>query len=153
MRTRRLMFRWSLVTGGLIALFWAIYYLFTGSVPTVTSIKMTEAWELSLPFGISRWWDVLIGPIWSIIVIYSLPKLKGKDDDLAVSLIIGVITGLGASLIIGLGVGLAVGLAAGLAAGLGVGLAAGLGVGLAALIKLIANQRFWGKIGNWLMVK
>jgi len=90
MRTK-LMLRWSLVTGGLIALFWAIYYLIAGSVPTVTSIKMTETWTLSSPLGISRWWDILIGPIWSIIIIYLLTKFKDEDDDLVVGLGAGLV--------------------------------------------------------------
>ena len=68
-RKQKLMIRWSIVTGGLIALFWAIWYLATGEVPIVTSIKMTPNWNYVLPFGISRWWDILIGPIWSLIKI------------------------------------------------------------------------------------
>jgi hypothetical protein len=162
------MLRWSLVVGGLIALFWVIYYLIVGSVPTVTSIKMTETWTMSLPFGISRWWDIMFGPIWSIIIIYLLTKLKGKDDDLVAALVVGLgvslIVGLVAGLTVGLGAGLGVSLIFGLAAGLGVslivGLGAGLGVsltvglgaglifGLVALIKLI-----WAKVGNWFMAK
>ncbi len=59
-RTKQLMVRWSLVTSDLIALFWSIYYLIAGSVPTVSSIKMTGTWTISLLFGISLWWDILI---------------------------------------------------------------------------------------------
>jgi len=151
------MLRWSLVTGGLIALFWAIYYLIAGSVPTVTSIKMTETWTLSSPLGISRWWDILIGPIWSIIIIYLLTKFKDEDDDLVVGLGAGLVAGLGVglgaglvadlgvSLVVGLGVSLVAGLVAGLGISLVVGLVVGLGVGLGALIKFIASQ--------WLMAK
>jgi len=134
MRTQKLMFRWSLVTGGLIALFWAIYSLSTGSVPIVTSVKMTSTWTMSLPFGISRWWDILIGPIWSIIIISFLTKLKDKDDIL------------GASLAFGLGASLAFGLTFGLGAGLLFGLAF-------CLVAIISSKSFWSKIGNWLMAK
>ncbi|HLD27367.1 MAG TPA: hypothetical protein VJB39_00770 [Patescibacteria group bacterium] len=159
MRTKQLMLRWSLVTGGLIALFWVIYYLIAGSVPTVTSMKVTDT--LSLPFGISRWWDILIGPIWSIIIIYLFTKLKGKDGDLVAALvaglgfglIFGLIFGLASGLAFGLAVSLAFGLAASLIFGLTSGLAFGLGFGLVALIKLIASQGFWTKAGSWLMAK
>ena len=161
MRTKQLMLRWSLVTGGLIALSWVIYYLIAGSVPTVTSMKVTDTWTLSLPFGISRWWDILIGPIWSIIIIYLFTKLKGKDGDLVAALVAGLGFGLIFGLIFGLASGLAFGLASGLAFGLAAslifgltsGLAFGLGFGLVALIKLIASQGFWTKAGSWLMAK
>src|SRR4030042_1659006 len=67
-RKRKLMWRWSLITAGLIALFWTMWYLITGQVPVMTSIKMTPELTWQLPFGISRWWDILIGPIWSFIL-------------------------------------------------------------------------------------
>lgn len=96
MRTRqyKLMFRWSLLTTGLIALFWTIWYLIAGSVPTITSIKMTDTWTYFLPFGISRWWDILIGPIWSTIIILLLTTFKVKDDDWPAGLVFGLAFGL-----------------------------------------------------------
>ena len=133
-KTKQLILRWSLVTGGLIALFWAIWYLITGEVPVVTSIKISSNWTYVLPFGVSRWWDILIGPIWSTIIILLLTskKLKG-DKDRIFGLVVGLIVSLGVSLVASLG------------AGLGVSLVVGLGVGLGALIKFIASQ--------WLMAK
>ena len=140
-KTKQLILRWSLVTGGLIALFWAIWYLITGGVPVVTSIKISSNWTYVLPFGVSRWWDILIGPIWSTIIILLLTskKLKG-DEDRIFGLVVGLVVGLGA------------GLGAGLVAGLGVGPVVSLGVGLVALIKVV-SVNFWTKVWNWLLVK
>ena len=145
-KTKQLILRWSLVTGGLIALFWAIWYLITGGVPVVTSIKISSNWTYVLPFGVSRWWDILIGIFWSTIIILLLTskKLKG-DEDRIVSLIFGLVAGLIAGLGVSLGVGLIVGLVASLVAGLsvslGASLIAGLGAGLIAglIASLIAG--------------
>lgn len=95
MKIRQLMFRWSLVTGGLIALFWAVYYLIAGDVPVVISIKMTKEWIITLPFGISRWCDILIGPIYSIflILLFTNKKLK-EGHDLRFHIVSGMIMGL-----------------------------------------------------------
>jgi len=68
-RRIKLMIRWSILTAAVIVLFWTIYYLIVGKVPVVTSIGITGIWTYVLPFGISRWWDVLIGPIWSVVII------------------------------------------------------------------------------------
>ena len=159
MRTQKLMFRWSLVTGGLIALFWAIYSLSTGSVPIVTSVKMTSTWTMSLPFGISRWWDILIGPIWSIIIISFLTKLKDKDDILgggypfickpclySISSFLTKLKDKDDILVTGLLLGLAFCLVLGLAFCLVLGLAF-------CLVAIISSKSFWSKIGNWLMAK
>lgn len=90
-RKVKLMWRWLIVTATVIALFWTIWYLATGSVPTVTSLKMTETWTINLGFGISRWWDILIGLIWSIIIIliFTSEKIQ-KDEDLGVGLVVGL---------------------------------------------------------------
>jgi len=63
-RKHKLMIRWSLMTAGVIAIFWTIWYLVVGNVPVVTSVGANH-----LCFGISRWWDILIGPIWSVTLI------------------------------------------------------------------------------------
>lgn len=153
-RTKQLIIHWSIRTGGLITLFWTVWYLVIGEVPTITSIKMTESWIYVLPFGISRWSDILIGPIWSTIIILLLTgkRLKNNKDlvaGLVAGLIVGLLyglvfglgTGLGICLCVGLGVGLVVKLATELIAGpnvelvcglvvkLGAGLGFGLGVG------------------------
>ena len=135
MRERRMALQWSIVTAGLIALFWAIWGLINGSVPVVTSIRMTGNWTLALPFGISRWWDILIGPIWSTAVVFLVTNKRVKEDrDLTYGLILGLAFGLALGLafglVVGLGFGLVGGLVFGLALGLGFGLVGGLVFGL-----------------------
>jgi len=124
MKTRDLTIRWSLLTGGLIALFWAGYYFFVGSVPVVASIKMTDSWIYILPFGISRWWDILIGPIWSTIIILLVDseRFRRKEGDETIALAFGLIF----TLLIGLLIGLTVGGGEPLCNGLLIGLAGGL---------------------------
>lgn len=137
-RKIKLMWRWSLLSAGMIVLFWFVWYLMAGSVPTISQIKMTPDWTIQLPFGISRWWDILIGPIWSVllIIIFTNKKITENDDSVA-----------------GLVVGLGVGLAFGLAFGLGAGLAFGLGAGLVILINKLFSMSFWRSVGNWLIAK
>ena len=87
-RKIKLIVRWSIFTAGSIALFWFIWYLITGSVPTVTSIRITTVtsiiirpeWTIQLPFGISRWWDILIGPIWFVFCIPILTKKEVAEE-------------------------------------------------------------------------
>ena len=142
-RRKRLMWRWSLISAGLIAAFWSVWYLVAGEVPVVTSIRLTPNHSWEMPFGISRWWDILIGPIWSLVLIpLFTSEQKEEKEDFFVGLAFGLGVGLVASLVVGLDacllVSLAVGLGAGLRAGrdiglgacLGACLAAGLGVGL-----------------------
>lgn len=136
-RKMRMAWRWSAVTATVIALFWAVWYWVAGSVPVTTSIKIIEAWTINLGFGISRWWDILIGPIWSTIIIlfFTSEKIKeieeNKDSsfDLSTGLVIGLFTGLGASLVIGM----VFGAGSGLGEGLGVCLGIALGISLSAL--------------------
>lgn len=167
MKTKQLILRWSLVTSGFIALFWAIYYLIAGNVPTITSIEMTPNWIIALPFGISRWWDILIGPIWSTIIILffiftSKESNKGQwgavlNVGLFIGLSSGLIFGLAVSLVLGLVIGLVFGLVMGLTAGLVFGPLYGLGAGLIAGLRLLNKQvtstNFWTKIWNWLLVR
>jgi len=154
MKTKQLALRWSLVTGGLIALFWAVWYLIAGDVPVTNSIKMIKEWPIIFPFGVSRWWDILIGPIWSTIIIFLLTseKLKGGKD-LAICLVAGLGTGLAISLPVGLISGLVTGLAVGLVASLLACLISGLVVGLINLIKYGTSVDFWVKAWNWLLVR
>ncbi len=127
-RTRQLFIRWSIVTGGFIALFWMIWHLIVGEVPTITNVKMTVDWIYVLPFGISRWWDILIGPIWSTIIILLLTNegLKRQDEDLDFGLAILLIIGLVGGLIIGAIIGLTLGLTVVLPLFLLIGIASGL---------------------------
>jgi len=130
-RKKKMIIRWSIVTSAVIAIFWTTWYLICGSVPVVTSIKMTPNWTYVLPFGISRWWDVLVGPIWSTILILLLTSQWLKEDErLTDALTVGLVFGLPFGLVFGLGFGLDLGLGFGLAVGLVYGLGTGLVFGL-----------------------
>lgn len=155
MREMKMVLRWSLVTAVLIALFWTVWYLATGSVPVVNEIKITTNRALALPFGVSRWWDVLIGPIWSAIFVFMFTHRRVKEEEnltigiftglvyglmcgilwglsfgAFTGLVIGVVSGITVIIIFGLIFRWAVGLLVGLSFGLAYGLAFGLGYGL-----------------------
>ena len=153
-RRNKLIVRWLLLTAGLIALFWASWYLVNGSVPVVTSIKMTPKWTVALPFGISHWWDVLMGPIWStILILFFTNEQIRRNEDLAFGLVFGLVYGL---VVFELAYGLVVyGLVYGLVVcGLVVcGLAYVLAFGLVKLIQILALKNFWTKISDWLLAR
>lgn len=129
-RKIRMMFRWSLASSALIALFWAMWYLAYGGVPVAC--------------GISRWWDVLAGPAWSIAMILVFANERILNDKDATPFIIPAIPiGLFASLFLGLAIGLAIALAIDLVAALFIG----------ALYAMICALEKGRPIGNWLMAK
>ena len=68
MRTKELIIRWSVLTSGLTALFWAVWWLVVGEVPTVTAIRLTRSYAYTLPWGISRWWDILASFVFGLCV-------------------------------------------------------------------------------------
>lgn len=147
-KRNKLMWRWSLVSAGLIGAFWFVYYLITGEMPVVSSIKMTENWVVELPFGIPRWADMFLGPLFACVIIPLYFFIK-DDEDLADGLVAGVVAGLGVGLLTILGFGLATGLGVGLV----VGLVFGLGVGLVWVLKTFFSARMWREIGGWLAGK
>ncbi len=106
---------WSAVTASLIAIFWTIWYLATGEVPVVSSIKMTEEWTYVLPVKMSRWWDILIGPIWATVAILVLSSRKNLDDKFVLDMVFGLICGLVSGLVFNVRFGLAFSLTFGLA--------------------------------------
>jgi len=164
MRKQKLIIRWSIVTACLIAAFWAIWYLIVGKIPVGTNVSITPSYTLP---GISRWWDVLIGPVWSTIIISIIFKeQKENNDDLTFGLAFtGLVLKLFAGLALGLFAGLALGLFAGLVSGLVFGLVFGLTTGLVSglvfgliaglgfISKSVFNLRFWKKMWDWLLVK
>lgn len=129
----RMAWWFSLISGGIIALLWTWQRLVAGFVPVTTEILWTPEKVIRLPFEVSRWWDIFIGPIWSFILVYLFTNDKvTQKTGLVIGLIVGLIAGLGAGLGAGLIVGLGVGLVGGLIAGMGGELVIGLGVGLGA---------------------
>ncbi|MDP2692425.1 MAG: hypothetical protein Q8O88_02155 [bacterium] len=120
-RKDKMMLRWSIISAGLIGAFWLIWYLVTGEMPVVDTLKVTKNWTVELPFGIPRWADLLIGPLFSCAIIH-LYFSAGDDKKLVFGLTCGLVSGLVAGLVFGLGDGLGVKLVAGLVAGLVIGL-------------------------------
>ena len=96
-RRERLLFRIPLAVAILIALFWLIWYLVAGSIPTTTSIKMTETWTIVLPFAVSRLWDILFGAIWTFIIVWIATSEKIRKNE---ALIFGLVVGLGVGLVV-----------------------------------------------------
>lgn len=111
-----LMFRWSIATAAPVALFWAVWYLVNGSVP-ISSIA--SFYGIPIPFTISRWWDVLTGPIVSILVVLlSRPIFEAEGEEVVASGLIfslgwGFIAGVGKGIVVGIVVGIIVGIATG----------------------------------------
>src|SRR3990167_9074939 len=160
-RRNKLMFRWSVFSAALIAAFWIVLYFTTGSVPVVESITCIGTVQLELLFALSRWFDVILGPIGSVIFVFLFYRVENSDLDstnkeglilgliagpafglvfgLVFGLAFGLVFGLIAGLIAGLIVGLIFGLIAGLIVGLIAGLIAGLIVGLIALVRPLSR--------------
>ena len=140
-RRNQMMFRWSLTITIATALFWVIWWLAFGDVPSTKSLQFDEKTAYDLPFAVSRWWDVVFAPLWTAIFVYIISKAEEFEDD-------DFLAGLGAGLVAGLVAGLGVGLGF----GLGVGLVVGLGVVIKGLVWVFSLQTL--KIFyNWLLVR
>ena len=168
-RCFKILIRWAIVSTGLVALFWIIWYLIVGSIPVTDVIKMPNNWmsdnsQIQLPFSVSRWWDIPFAPVWSSIFVLLFTNnkvMKNKDMmfNLITALIAGLIIALGTgltvtvSLAVALSAGLGAGLAVALGAGLGIGLTIGLIVSLITGIKRFFSSLIWKKTWHWLIVK
>jgi len=105
-RKNKLMFRWSIFSAILIALFWIIWSVF-GEVPSVDKIKWTDNIlepdsYIHLPLSISRWFDILVGLLYSVLIVnlvYWAKSKKNKGQRYNNLFITGLITGLMVSLI------------------------------------------------------
>lgn len=154
-RKKKLMVRWAIFTALVTFIFWAIWHSVTGQVPVVRDIEIIENKTLELPFGISRYLDVIIAPIWSIIIIWILTNKKVREKVLGIGLTFGLIFGvflrmvaeyslfalllcLVSNLLFVILFGTPFGLAFGLSFGLTYGLSKGLVFGLIYLTLLVA---------------
>jgi hypothetical protein len=105
---------WSIIPTGLIALFWAIHYLVAGYVPTIHRLVLSDAYTIHLPFAISRWCDVLLGPLTLIAIRQHFKVDKSKVStfwqilSLLACLIMGIIFHLFINPIFSLGYGMIV---------------------------------------------
>lgn len=102
------MIRWSIFSSVLIACVWTIWFIVKGEVPVVTNVPLTEAWRIPLPFGISRWFDILIAPIWTCSFIFVFEK--NKIENHTNTFYFGLLCGLGLGIIAGLTDGISMGL-------------------------------------------
>ena len=141
-RRNTLVWRWSIISTSVLTLFWFVWYLIVGSVPEASQIVLWPGLTVQLPFPISRWYDLLLGPIYSYLIVYLLTSKQFKDslvnEDIVPGLLLvigaglsGLLVGAFFGLFLGLGVVLVLGLVFGLAFGLVFGLGTGLGTGLA----------------------
>ena len=156
MKSTKLITRWSLLTGVLTAIFWLLYFLIEGDVPVVSGWQIDTgiAWEY--PFEIFRQWDVLWGPICTMLIVWLFAKATNViRREKVVAAVLGLLMGtaagvsmalatpeqgfmnicviymcLSASLLLGLFTATDDGLAAGYPLGIAVGLFEGLMIGL-----------------------
>lgn len=105
-RERKIMLRISLISTIPIALLWVLYRKFVGEVPEMTQMAFMPGLIWKLPFGISRWYDVLLGPFYVIFFI-KLSTIKNRDKD---SMLHHLVCGLTPGLIFGLILGMFCGL-------------------------------------------
>jgi hypothetical protein len=75
---------------GLTAVFWAIWLVFKGHIPEINCIKITSEYAINLPFEMSRWWDILLGPVYGVIFVIA-NKINDDDDLFIVSFVITLV--------------------------------------------------------------
>jgi len=134
---KKRMFRWSLVSTGAIALFWLVFWAVKGYVPVVNSAP--DDWLISYIPGISRWWDILIGPLWSIplagLSVLCSKKLDAENNsDIAFSIVVGFVAGIIAGFVYGPVVGFNFSIVAGIVVGIVIGFTYDVGSGIIATI-------------------
>jgi hypothetical protein len=74
-KAKRFLSIFAIIVSALIAFFWSWYYLKYGMAPEIRDMRVLFADEkhclviFSLPFGISRWWDIFLGPLWAYFLL------------------------------------------------------------------------------------
>lgn len=152
-RSRKMMLRLSLLTAAAIAAFWLTYYLFYGFIPQEGRTCVTQ-------FSISRWWDILIGPIFSVISVQLARYQFRKESPTPFFLAVFIIISLCAFLSHGLVAGFVICTIAWPIVGalILIVLISLLGAGILAdkatsHITKICELTIWPKIGNWILAK
>ena len=54
---------WSIFSAAVIAAFWMIWRIYIGPVPEINTLAMTDSRTIVLPFAVSRWFDIFLGPL------------------------------------------------------------------------------------------
>jgi len=118
-------------------LFWLVFWAVKGYVPVVNEVP--DSWLIAYIPGMSRWWDILIGPLWSIplagLSILSSKKLNAENNsDIAFSIVAGFVTGIIAGFVYGPAVGFNFSIVAGIVVGIVISFTYDLGSGIIATI-------------------
>jgi len=79
-KRQKLMFRWSLVIGLILSLFWFIWYLVNGSIPVVTSLIWSENITYELPWSYSRLLDIVVYPLLAALTIYYFAQPSNRPN-------------------------------------------------------------------------
>lgn len=89
-----LMWLWSWRLAALIGSFWLICYLGYGQVPQANIFTFDGRWIYRMPIFQSRFWDILIGPVWSCLFLFLLTGNRiSKDGFFFMSMVIGALLG------------------------------------------------------------
>lgn len=86
----------AVTAAAVVASAWGIWYLFTQNVPDIVSYQLTpdhtpqgveqDPWILSLPFAVSRWWDVAFVALWAAALSLLVSSFRNgvvKDDEIS----------------------------------------------------------------------
>ena len=166
-RQNQLILHWALLTGGSIGLYWLIRYITNGFVPEATSVEVSENISHELPFIVSRWWDIVIGPIWSTITILLIIKIDEIDKKSSWNLTPSLVQGQAISMILSLAICMLLGMTSGfglvygLVFGIVLSLVLSTAVGLVYLIVIIVYHLWpilkanpvYKTLTNWLMAR
>ena len=99
-RRNNLLVRIPAVMAAAVALFWGIWYLITGNLPSVSAMTLSQKMTYQLPFVVSRLWDIPAAAVFAVLGVmiwYFTEKIEEKEYELSTSatiiiLIIAVIT-------------------------------------------------------------
>lgn len=76
--TKKNFFRWSIILVAVISLFWVVWYIVNGSVPTTTEIEILTGSVYILPFAISRWLDIpmMVAILFLLTLLFNKAKKR-----------------------------------------------------------------------------
>ena len=97
-RRNILMLRWSVFSTTIIAIVWLVWYFVFNGIPQ-TQIQFQKTWDWDLPFDnppfLSFLSYVLIGPIYTISLLFSIFKVKqNPENELMIAIWTGIFMGL-----------------------------------------------------------
>ncbi len=75
-KEKKILFKTSLTSAGLTALFWFAYSIIVGNTPADSIFLWNKDIILVFPVSISRWTDVIIGPTFCLLFYFFAKKNK-----------------------------------------------------------------------------